>query len=403
MVEFGPDGFLYIGLGDGGSANDPDNRAQNTQDLLGKILRIDVDHPQNPSVPYSSPASNPFFGSTVGRAEIFAFGLRNPWRFSFDAETDQLYVGDVGQNVREEIDIVTLGGNYGWRIFEGTHCTDLGPASCQASDFIPPIAEYEHTGGRCSITGGYVYRGSAHAVPQGTYVYGDYCSGEIFLLDATGQRLLFDTDLALASFGEDEAGEIYVVGLGGTIYRLVNPNPPPAMIAATLENPRNGESVSGIALVRGWAFATQTDVRIASVELFIDGQSEGEIPCCSERPDVQDAFPAFPPTNTLNSGWGVTINWGRFDAGIHTIRVRIKSTAGDVFLSEIRPISVVRIGDFEFLDQFNLSGATTHLEGEELVVTGVQVRDKASGQAQVVTLRLRWSQSSQTFEVVASQ
>src|SRR5262249_52340527 len=158
-----------------------------------------------------------------------------------------------------------------------------------------------------------------------------------------------------------------------------------------------------VALVRGWAFATQTDVRIASVELFIDGQSEGEIPCCSERPDVQGAFPALPPTNTLHSGWGVTINWGRFDSGIHTIQVRIKNTAGDVFLSEIRTISVVRIGDSEFVDQFNLSDATTHLEGGEIVVTGIQVRDKASGQAQVVTLRLRWSQSAQAFRVVASQ
>ena len=128
MVEFGPDGFLYIAMGDGGSANDPDRRAQSIDDLLGKILRIDVDRP-NGSVPYSSPASNPFFGATRGRDEIFALGMRNPWRFSFDRATGQLYVGDVGQGAIEEIDIVTLGGNYGWRIWEGTSCTGARPGA----------------------------------------------------------------------------------------------------------------------------------------------------------------------------------------------------------------------------------------------------------------------------------
>lgn len=401
MIEFGPDGFLYIGMGDGGSGNDPDNRAQNPEDLLGKILRIDVDHPQSPSVPYSSPASNPFFGSVSGRDEIFALGLRNPWRFSFDAETGQLYVADVGQNEREEINIVTLGGNYGWRIFEGTHCTNLGPAPCRVSDFIPPIAEYAHTATRCSIVGGYVYRGSARTLPAGAYVYGDFCSGEIFLMDAMEHRLLLDTDLAIASFGEDEAGELYVVGLEGTVYRFINPNPPPST-EATFESPEDDEIVSGVALIRGWAFATQPGVQIGSVKLFIDGVFAGDMPCCSDRADVQAAFPQFPAQNTLNSGWATTFNWGILTAGLHTVRVVIKNTAGETLSTKTRTVTVVKPGDFEFLDQFSLSQATTRIAGDQLVVEGVIVRDKASQQQKEIDLRFRWFTSSQSFGMVQS-
>ncbi len=218
MVVFGPDGYLYIGMGDGGSSNDPGNRAQNTQVLLGKILRIDVDHP-NGSVPYSSPGTNPFFGA-AGADEIYAYGMRNPWRFSFDRQTGQLYVGDVGQNDREEVDIVTLGGNYGWRVMEGTECTGLGPASCNGGNFIPPIIDYGHSGGRCSITGGYVYRGTGGTFQPGQYLFGDYCSGEIFSLTQGAMALVKSSGLQVSSFGEDEAGELYVAGLGGTVYRL---------------------------------------------------------------------------------------------------------------------------------------------------------------------------------------
>ena len=211
-VEFGPDGLLYVGVGDGGNANDPGNNAQNLGNLLGKILRLDVANP-----PTYIPAGNPFGN------EIWAYGLRNPFRFSFDRGTGQLYAGDVGQDQREEIDIVTGGGNYGWRVFEGTLCTGNGPASCAAPGFIPPIAEYAHTGGRCSVTGGYVYRGTAGTLPVGTYVFGDFCTGEIFVLQGGGVQLLLDTSLQISSFGEDAAGELYVVGLGGTVHRLVAP------------------------------------------------------------------------------------------------------------------------------------------------------------------------------------
>jgi glucose/arabinose dehydrogenase len=251
MVEFGPDGFLYIGMGDGGSGNDPGNRGQNVNELLGKILRIDVDTPSPPAL-YSSPPDNPFAGGTAGRDEIYALGFRNPFRFSFDRETGALIVGDVGQNAREEVDIVTLGGNFGWRVFEGSLCTGLDPASCGAAGFIPPIAEYDHTGDRCSITGGYVYRGTLDTLPRGTYVYGDFCSGEIlqlFPVAANGtQALLLDTSLNLSSFGEDEAGEILVVGLNGSVFRLVGSAVPPDSGDAGsggLPPPDDGGSSSG--------------------------------------------------------------------------------------------------------------------------------------------------------------
>jgi glucose/arabinose dehydrogenase len=221
MIAFGQDGFLYIGMGDGGSSNDPQNRAQNVEELLGKMLRINVDEAGG-SLPYSSPPDNPFFGTTPGRDEIYAVGLRNPFRFSFDRVTGQLYAGDVGQGVREEIDIITRGGNYGWRVFEGTRCTNLDPAQCNAANYQAPVAEYDHTGGRCSVTGGYVYRGTRATVPSGAYIYADFCTGEMFLLQGTAASLLQDTTLNISSFGEDEAGELYVVGLGGTVHRLVN-------------------------------------------------------------------------------------------------------------------------------------------------------------------------------------
>ncbi|HEX8423549.1 MAG TPA: PQQ-dependent sugar dehydrogenase, partial [Pyrinomonadaceae bacterium] len=221
MIAFGPDNFLYIGMGDGGSGNDPQNLAQNVEELLGKMLRIDVDRAGG-GTPYSSPSDNPFFGSTAGRDEIYAVGLRNPFRFSFDRLTGQLYAGDVGQGVREEIDIITRGGNYGWRVFEGTRCTGLGPAQCNAANFQAPVAEYDHAAGRCSVTGGYVYRGTRATLPSGAYIYADFCTGEMFLLQGTAQSFLQDTNLLISSFGEDEAGELYVVGIGGTVHRLVN-------------------------------------------------------------------------------------------------------------------------------------------------------------------------------------
>ncbi|HKY03817.1 MAG TPA: PQQ-dependent sugar dehydrogenase, partial [Blastocatellia bacterium] len=228
MIEFGPDGFLYIGTGDGGSANDPPNNAQNINSLLGKMLRIDIDRP-NGSIPYSSPSTNPFFGATAGADEIFAIGLRNPFRWSFDRATGELYAGDVGQRDREEVDIITRGGNFGWRIMEGSICNPaFNQGMCTPpAGHIPPISEYSHSAGRCSITGGYVYRGVRSTLPMGTYLFADYCTGEIFMMQRglNTSPVLLDTAMNIPSFGEDESGEIYVVDHGGAIHRIVNPNP----------------------------------------------------------------------------------------------------------------------------------------------------------------------------------
>lgn len=227
MIAFGPDGYLYIGRGDGGSRGDPQNRAQNLQEWLGKILRIDVDHGR----PYAIPPDNPY-ASGGGRPEIFALGIRNPWRFSFDRETGLLWLADVGQYKWEEIDLVVAGGNYGWRIMEGAHCYNP-EEGCSPEGLMFPIAEYGHEQGRCSITGGYVYRGNAVPSLRGMYLFGDYCSGELFALSAganrrssTVPRVLLKTGLRISSFGEDEAGEIYIVDHRGGIYRLAASRPP---------------------------------------------------------------------------------------------------------------------------------------------------------------------------------
>jgi glucose/arabinose dehydrogenase len=229
-VEFGPDGYLYLAPGDGGSSNDPPGNSQNIDVNLGKMLRINVD--DTGTAPYLSPPDNPFFGAIPGNDEIYAYGLRNPYRFSFDrGGSRQLYVGDVGQNAWEEIDIVTNGGNYGWKIMEGNHCNpNINGGNCTPPvNHTPPIAEYSSgpTVSRCSITGGRIYRGRRSALPFGSYVFADYCTGEIILLNpATGagsQTLLLDTTILITAFGEDEAGEIYVVG-SGAINRIVNPN-----------------------------------------------------------------------------------------------------------------------------------------------------------------------------------
>jgi glucose/arabinose dehydrogenase len=266
MIEFGPDGFLYIGTGDGGSGNDPGDRAQDTESLLGKILRIDV----NAAPPYGIPADNPFVAPAPGRDEIYALGLRNPYRFSFDRATGQLLVGDVGQNAREEIDVVDRGANLGWRVLEGSRCTGLGPASCASPGFTPPVAEYGHDGGRCSVTGGYVYRGRLGALPAGTYVFGDFCTGEIFTLAGSTQTRLMETGLNIASFGEDESGELYVVDLGGTVHRLAAVGQAQAQVlAAVLPSSRSvavGQPATAFATMinAGPVAATGCAVELAS-------------------------------------------------------------------------------------------------------------------------------------------
>lgn len=218
-IVFGPDGLLYIGFGDGGSAGDPLNHGQDTGDLFGSLLRIDVDGGE----PYGIPPDNPF-ASGGGKPEIYAYGLRNPWRFSFDRADGRLWLGDVGQYQREEVDIIERGGNYGWRCYEGSLEFDLRGCGAR-SQYIFPISEYDHNEGQ-SIIGGFVYRGSAIPELQGVYVFGDFVSGtiwEVFPDDNGGfaRRELIDSDLGLVSFAEGADGELYVLDLfGGGLYRL---------------------------------------------------------------------------------------------------------------------------------------------------------------------------------------
>ena len=214
MVAFGPDGYLYIATGDGGAGGDPGNRGQSPDTLLGKMLRIDVDRGD----PYGIPPDNPFAKQQSGR-EIFALGFRNPWRFSFDRQTGELWAADVGQNQWEEIDVVDAGNNYGWRIMEGNHCF-LPPRGCSTTGLTLPVAEYRNQSPSCAVTGGYVYRGKRVGFLRGTYVFGDYCSGRIMGLLDGQPRVLLASGLRISSFGEDEAGELYVVDHGGGIYRI---------------------------------------------------------------------------------------------------------------------------------------------------------------------------------------
>jgi glucose/arabinose dehydrogenase len=222
QLAFGPDGYLYVGLGDGGGGGDPDGNGQNLGTVLGSILRIDV---SGLSGGYEIPADNPFVDTEGARAEIWAFGLRNPWRFSFDSETGLLWAGDVGQGSWEEIDIITGGANYGWNIMEGLHCYSPA-AGCNQSGLTLPIAEYDHSQGRCSITGGYVYHGDQIPSLQGYYIYGDYCSGDIWALAYDGSvvtenMLLAESGLSISSFGEDLAGNLYILDRAGGICTLV--------------------------------------------------------------------------------------------------------------------------------------------------------------------------------------
>lgn len=231
-IAFGPDGLLYIGFGDGGSGGDPGNRAQSRATLLGKLLRIDVDR-RTGSLPYGIPASNPYVGRT-GLDQIWAYGLRNPWGFAFDRVTGDLWIGDVGQGSWEEVDRALAvrgrnagrGLNFGWRVMEGSHC--FRPSSgCVRTGKALPVTEYGHASGRCSITGGTVYRGRKYPDLVGAYLFGDYCSGEIWYIDRGAARGVtptraLNTSTRLTSFGEDEAGELYVTDAAGTLLRVTD-------------------------------------------------------------------------------------------------------------------------------------------------------------------------------------
>ncbi len=265
MLAFGPDGYLHIAKGDGGASNDPGNRAQNIDELLGKILRINVD--ENVSTPpyYSIPFTNPF-ASGPGRDEIFLLGLRNPWRFSFDRLTGDMWIGDVGQNSTEEINRLPMnsaapGSNFGWRIFEGNACTGLDPCNVPVN-YIAPFLTYESGGSqRCSVTGGYVYRGTQTPTLLGRYIYADFCTGEIMSAVTSGIYVpVLDTDELISSFGESRTGELYVAGYSsGKIFKLLPDPLPKALISGRVSR------VAG----RGVSIARITRRAVSTGEEFV--------------------------------------------------------------------------------------------------------------------------------------
>jgi glucose/arabinose dehydrogenase len=254
QLQFGSDGYLYIGTGDGGSGGDPPNNAQNKNVLLGKLLRIDVEMtprlsqthslyfpmthgPAVQTIPklYHVPLDNPFVGQANVRPEIWAYGLRNPWRFSFDRSSHDLYIGDVGQNAWEEIDYQPAaspgGQNYGWRVLEGMHCYPSGTCTNPPA-YAPPAVEYNHGTNDsigCAVTGGFVYRGSAYPALQGLYFYADYCTGTIWDLQfisgawQTNPLTVTNPVTSITSFGQDDSGELYLLTGGGGVYRVTNP------------------------------------------------------------------------------------------------------------------------------------------------------------------------------------
>jgi len=228
QLAFGPDNNFYIGMGDGGSGGDPQNNGQSPGTLLGKILRIDV---ESGATPYGIPPGNPFVGVAGYRPEIWALGVRNPWRFSFDRGTGDLYIGDVGQGNFEEIDFQPAGDpggqNYGWNIMEGDRCYPVGTVGCNRTGLALPIFVYDHSLG-CSVIGGHVYRGSAFPFLQGVYLFGDFCSGRIWGIRKNGagwdNALLADTTLTITTFGEDESGNVYVVNYAnGDLLKILSP------------------------------------------------------------------------------------------------------------------------------------------------------------------------------------
>jgi glucose/arabinose dehydrogenase len=256
LLVFGPDGYLYIGIGDGGGGGDPNRNAQNLGSLLGKLLRIDTEYAWRqtsqgsnlfflpimfsstqapPSPPYKIPDNNPFVDQSGAHPEIWALGLRNPWRYSFDRQTQDLFIADVGQETWEEIDFQSAGSqggvNYGWNIYEGNHCYPPGTVNCTPpANYSSPVWEYNHgtndsTG--CSITGGYVYRGAAYPAMQGIYFYGDYCSRTVWGLQFDGNQWvnqeLKTAPGSITSFGEDQAGELYLTSSNGVVYQVVSP------------------------------------------------------------------------------------------------------------------------------------------------------------------------------------
>jgi glucose/arabinose dehydrogenase len=300
-LNFGPDGFLYIGLGDGGSGGDPGNRAQNPKEFLGKMLRIDVDHGN----PYAIPATNPFYNSNTTKGEIWALGLRNPWRFSFDRLTGDLWIADVGQNVFEEIDFQSVdskgGENYGWRCYEGNQI--YNSSGCSSADLMTfPIYTYPH-GAECSLTGGYVYRGSALSPFYGYYFFADYCSDKIWTLHkVSGNWVKEDfgqfTGNSFSTFGEDVSGQLNIAGVGSGKILKIND-----LTTGFIQN----EKQTGIKIIQ-----TSFSDKIR-VEISPDNQSKMQI-------EVFD-MSATKHYEVITPDTGYDLNLGFLPAGIYLVKV----------------------------------------------------------------------------------
>ncbi|MCU0479114.1 MAG: PQQ-dependent sugar dehydrogenase [Chloroflexi bacterium] len=320
-VAFGADGRLYLSTGDGGGGGDPDGNAQDLGSLLGKVLRLAVDG----GAGYSVPPDNPFVSTPGARPEIWAYGLRNPWRIAFDRRTDDLFIADVGQGSREEIDFEPAGAggrNYGWVRMEGSLC--YRPSTgCNDGTLTLPVLEYSHALG-CSVTGGYRYRGRSAAGLDGAYLFGDYCSGRVWggIQDGAGAWSsveLVDTAYNITTFGEDESGELYLVAYGAssTIYRITGGSSPPF---GSFDTPANGASgLAGNVPVTGWAL---DDTSVHSVEIWrspVAGETQGSVFVGQAtfvpgaRPDVAAAHPALP--NADRAGWGYMLLTNMLPAG----------------------------------------------------------------------------------------
>ena len=317
MIAFGPDGMLYVGLGDGGSAGDPFRNGQNPGTLLGTILRIDVEQPAQ-GAPYAIPADNPLVGQSGARGEVWAYGIRNPWRFSFDGKTGDLWVGDVGQNALEEVNIVYPGVNYGWNVMEGSEC--FRAASCNRDNLRAPVAEYGHSLG-CSITGGYVYRGQRVRELEGVYLYADFCSGRIWGLRhdgaaVTAQAELVKAPFQISSFGEDAEGEVYVVGFDGGIYTFA---------AATREEPQTAVPTSAAELM-----PTPTPVPSLTTPSSVrPSPTYTSAPAVKPVPTPTVATPAR-ESSTSNTGWQlVAIVVAVIGAGVVLVYLMLRSRNTD--------------------------------------------------------------------------
>jgi glucose/arabinose dehydrogenase len=338
MLAFGPDGYLYWSIGDGGGAGDPGNNAQSRTVLLGKILRLDVDS----ATPYAIPADNPFVNDPDPnvREEIWAYGLRNPWRFSFDRTRGDLFIGDVGQGNREEVDYEAAddpgGRNYGWRVMEGSLC--FSPSTgCDTTGKVLPVAEYNtHDSGGCAVTGGYVYRGNVSPQMRGVYFYGDYCSGRLWGLSQTSpgtwvNQLIVDTAYTLSSFGEDEAGELYLTDYsGGRVVRIIGPEaprtfadvPPTHWAFPYIEALYREGFVIGCQTTPTRLYCPDTILSRAESAVFAERGQHGAIP---DPPYPNPASPTFAdvPASFWGFGWIESLWTDGFTAGCQVTPTRL--------------------------------------------------------------------------------